>query len=110
MLQTTKGVRELEPGVLHIGQELDTVRAPADGHVARPVSDVPQVELRLAIARLAEDAKSIDTNELQTRVARIFGWKRNGPDITAALNQAIIDAARLGQSTVDGEGMVRPPS
>lgn len=109
LLAEGRTVVELEPGVLHAGEAPGQVRGSTDGAAVRQVGDVPQFELRLAIARLVEDAKSISTSELQTRVARVFGWKRTGPDITAALNQAIIEAARLDQISVANDGMVRLP-
>jgi hypothetical protein len=109
LVASGQGVTELEPGVLHVGAPPSRVRGATGGRAPRSVSEVPQVELRLAIAHLAEDAKAIDAAELQTRVARVFGWKRNGAEITAALKQAIVEATRLNQITVDGAGMVRPP-
>jgi len=78
---------------------LDTVRVPAEEpSTKRPVKHLPPEELREAVYRFTMDAQLITREELTVRVARLFGWGRRGPDIRAALDDAIdelIDDGRL---------------
>lgn len=109
MLSPGSQLREIEPGVLHIGDTPKTVRGgPPDGPAPRKVNEVPPCELRLAIQRLTVDALSIEASELQVQTARVFGWRRNGTEINTALDRAIVEAARLGLISVSADGRVRP--
>ena len=68
------------------------------------MTHVPPHELSQALRRLCEDAHSIDHDELTVRAAAIFGWKKRGKDINAALNRAVqrlLDDGVL-QETSDG--------
>jgi very-short-patch-repair endonuclease len=51
----------------------------------RTVEQVPPSEIRQAMINLVHDAHAIDEGELFVRVARIFGWARNGAVITRIL-------------------------
>jgi hypothetical protein len=51
----------------------------------RTVEQVPPSEIRKAMINLVQDAHAIDEGELFVRVARIFGWGRNGAVITRNL-------------------------
>lgn len=69
---------------------LSKVRVPTDDPESRrEAKHVPQAELQLAIAHLVSDAHAITRDEVSVRVARLFGWSRRGPDVTAALDRAI---------------------
>jgi hypothetical protein len=52
-----------------------------------------ELELALALVRLVQDAGGVSQDELTTRVARLYGWARRGPDITARM-QALIRVLR----------------
>ncbi len=85
------------------GQDLTEVRR-ADADRRERVTHVPPHEISVALRRLCEDAHSIDQDELTTRAAAIFGWKKRGKDIHPALNRAIqrlLDDGVL-QETGDG--------
>jgi hypothetical protein len=80
-------------------QRYDIVRAPVDGdgRTMRDVKAIPHVELSEAVARLVSEARSASSSELQQRPARIFGWRRNGPWIQAALTRTIDDLVASGR-------------
>ena len=80
-------------------QRHDIVRAPVDGdgRTMRDVKAIPDVELSAAVARLVTEARSASTAELQQRAARIFGWKRSGPWIQAALARTIDELVATGR-------------
>jgi hypothetical protein len=52
----------------------------------RTVEQVPPSEIRQAMINLVHDARVIDESEFFVRVARIFGWARNGAVITRNLS------------------------
>lgn len=56
---------------------------------------------------LVSDARSITWDELTTRVARLFGWNRRGPDIAKALDSVLQARLRAGAVIADGE-MLKP--
>lgn len=58
---------------------------------------IPQQELQLAIAHVVRDAHSIPAAEVSVRVARLFGWKRRGPDVSAAIEEAVEELLRIGE-------------
>jgi hypothetical protein len=60
-----------------------------DERTARSVDDVASCELEEAMLRMVEDARAVDEDELQLRVARLFGWSRRGSDIAARLDAAL---------------------
>ena len=63
---------------------LATVRTPTDA-CRREVEHVHDHELTLALTNLVRDAGGITHDELTTRVARLYGWTRRGPDISTRL-------------------------
>jgi hypothetical protein len=74
------------------------VRGPAAA-CRRTIGQVHDSELDLALVRLVKEAAGIGAEELTALVARIFGWERRGPDITARLRQriaALVDGGTLG--------------
>jgi hypothetical protein len=82
-------------GVLHDGEfltltgaALTTVRTPTDA-CRREVEHVHDQELSLALANLVRDAGGITHDELMIRAARLYGWTRRGPDITARMHTLI---------------------
>ncbi|GGS47034.1 DUF3320 domain-containing protein [Actinokineospora fastidiosa] len=80
------------------------VRVPTDDpDTKRDVKYVPMDELKLAVVNLVRDCHAIDRDELTERVARLFGWGRRGPAVSAALYQAIEELDDAGAVTVDGE-------
>jgi hypothetical protein len=79
-------------------QRTDVVRIPQPGdkRTERDVKQVPDVELAQALALLVRKARIVTEAEAQQRTARIFGWRRTGPAITAALTRAIEQLADHG--------------
>ncbi len=75
------------------------VRGPAAA-CRRTIGQVHDSELDLALVRLVKEAAGIGAEELTALVARIFGWERRGPDITARLRQRI--AALVDGGTLSG--------
>jgi hypothetical protein len=67
---------------------LATVRTPTDA-CRREVEHVHDHELALALANLVRDAGGITADELTTRVARLYGWTRRGPEISTRLHALV---------------------
>lgn len=83
---------------------LRQVRIPSDDpDTQREARHTPQHELRIAIARLVGEAHTIRPDDLSIHVARLFGWRRRGPDVRAALEDAIEALVTAGELVHDGE-------
>lgn len=65
-----------------------TVRTPTEA-CRRDVEHVPGQELSLALVNQVRDTGGITRDELTASVARLYGWTRRGPDITARLDGLI---------------------
>ncbi len=76
-----------------------TVRTPTEA-CRRDVEHVHGQELSLALVNLVRDTGGITQDELTAAVARLYGWTRRGPDITARLH-ALIDRL-LANGTLAG--------
>jgi hypothetical protein len=72
-----------------------TVRTPTAA-CKRTIGQVHDSELDLALVKLVGDAAGIGDDDLTAQVARIFGWERRGPDITARLRQRITALLEAG--------------
>jgi very-short-patch-repair endonuclease len=85
-------------------QPTDLVRVPQEGdeRTEREVRHVPDVELAEAVARLVAEARVVTEEEAQQKAARLFGWRRNGPAIQAALMRIVEQLADEGR--VEREG------
>ncbi|GAA1568557.1 DUF3320 domain-containing protein [Kribbella karoonensis] len=82
-----------------------TVRAPRDEHDVRPVQHVPPEELDLAVLGTISDVISADEAEVVIAVSRLFGWRRSGGDIVAAVQASIarsVDAGAIVRSSSGG--------
>ncbi len=103
------GVFRDEAGFLSIdATRPDAVRTPTDDTRShRDAAEIPYIELALAVDMLVNDARSITTDELTTRVARLFGWNRRGPDIMKVLDLAIQSRLEKGSLLAEGQ-MLRP--
>ncbi len=86
-----KAVTKVErDGYVTQKSSVDIVRMPTDDPATRrSVAQIPAVEFELAISLLIGDSHLPDVVELETGVARIFGWQRRGTDIQAAFNRAM---------------------
>lgn len=90
--------------------KLQQVRIPSDEpDTQRESRHIPQEELRLALFRIIEDASTITHDDVSVRVARLFGWRRRGPDVRAALEDAIERLVSDGNVLDDGEYLERAP-
>ena len=98
-------------GVIRVPErQLEQVRTPSDElETLRHIDTIPHEELDLALERLVLDAKAIGWEELTTRVARLFGWKRRGPDITKALDAAVTRLLRDGRILGEKDATLRSP-
>jgi very-short-patch-repair endonuclease len=80
------------------------VRVPTENpETVRPVTQVPNEELDLAVLRVVKDAHAIATTELRTRVARLFGWARTGTDITDAIDASVARLVTSSEVSMTGE-------
>lgn len=91
-------------------QRTDLVRVPVAGdeRSEREVRQVPDVELAEAVARLVAEARVVTTEEAQQKAARLFGWRRNGPAIQAAMARAVDELAASGRLE-RADGVLRAP-
>lgn len=85
----------MSAGVLRDGDFL-TAPGPMSAEVRTPtpacrreIAQVHNFELALALVMLVQDAGGVSEDELTTRVARLYGWTRRGPDITARMRALI---------------------
>ena len=86
---------------------LTTVRTPT-GACHRDVEHVHDHELSLALANLVRDAGGITHDELTSRVARLYGWTRRGPDITTRLHTPHYELLTDGTLTGDEHNLTTP--
>ena len=80
-------------------QRYGIVRGPIDDdpRTLRDIKSIPDIELSEAVARLVNEARAASSTELQQRTARIFGWRRNGSSIQAALARTIDELVAGGR-------------
>jgi hypothetical protein len=83
---------------------LATVRTPTEA-CRRDVEQVHDRELALALVNLIHDAGGINHNELSTRVARLYGRTRRGPDITTRLQALISGLVANGTLTGNADNI-----
>ncbi len=75
---------------LHSMHGSTVVRVPAlDDAPRRPVEEVPPDEIELAITHLLADAGASRKADLREAWARLYGWRRVGPDIERAFDRAV---------------------
>ena len=89
---------ELRGDWLHSPHGSTVVRVPAfDDAPRRPVEEVPPDEIELAIMHLLEDAGASRNADLREAWARLYGWKRVGPDIERAFDRAVRALIEVGK-------------
>jgi REase_MTES_1575/Protein of unknown function (DUF4011)/AAA domain/Protein of unknown function (DUF3320) len=81
-----------------------TVRTPT-GDCHRDVDQVHDEELTLALVNLVRDTGGISRDALTARVARLYGWTRRGPDITARMHTLIDRLLAAGTLTGDADNL-----
>jgi very-short-patch-repair endonuclease len=84
------------------GTEISQVRVPTGNDGLRKVGWVPPAELDLAVLLLVRDARTMGVADLSTAVARLFGWRRQGSDIQAAVSASISRLEQAGSLVNDG--------
>jgi very-short-patch-repair endonuclease len=98
-----------EFGVYRIhGRAVDAVRVPTDASGVRPVLQIPPEELDLAVANVIADAVVAHAEHVTAEVSRLFGWRRQGADIHAALESAISRLLARGLVDRSPDGALRP--
>lgn len=84
--------------------QLRVVRVPTDdSDTQREARHIPRAELQLAVSGIVREANTVAHDEVSIHVARLFGWRRRGPDVRAALEEAIDALIRDGALVDDGE-------
>jgi len=66
-----------------------SVRVPTGEEGVRRVGWIPTDELDRAVVLLVRDARTMDKDHLGTAVSRLFGWRRMGADIQAAVASSV---------------------
>jgi hypothetical protein len=92
-----------------------SVRVPSDTDDIRPVQMVPFDELDLAVVSTVADVVGAGDVDIMASIRRIFGWRRNGGEIAAAVHASIdrcLDAGSLERSNsgairVRADGLIR---
>lgn len=79
------------------GGDAVRVRVPTGEDGVRKIGWIPPAELDLAIVLLVRDARAMDSEALGTAVCRLFGWRRNGSDIQAAVSGAVSRLLKTGR-------------
>jgi hypothetical protein len=69
---------------------------------------VHDYELAKALTWLTRDAGGISQDERSTRVARLYGWSRRGPDITTRLLGLIAKLLDEGLLTGTKDNLTAP--
>ncbi|ONK15216.1 DUF3320 domain-containing protein [Streptomyces sp. MP131-18] len=78
------------------GRNLSVARRPS-GDIVRRVGHVAPGERQLALLALAAESPGISGEELMAHACELFGWRRMGPDIRAALLADIATLYALGK-------------
>lgn len=100
-------VRRGSDDVINLRDKLTVVRVPTAESNLRRVNELPRSELVEALVQTTRDAVSIDQDALFVTVARLFGWKRVGNDVNAALASALREARRQKLLELAGSGQLR---
>ncbi len=79
---------------------------PDDERTIREAGDVPAAEVDEVVLNLLEGAPAANEDELVTRVARVYGWRRLGPDVLEAVELAVDRLVQRGQVVRTGPGEV----
>ncbi|SFE52059.1 DUF4011 domain-containing protein [Blastococcus tunisiensis] len=66
-----------------------SVRVPTGEEGVRRIGWIPTDELDRAIVLLVRDARTMDKDHVGTAVSRLFGWRRMGADIQAAVASSV---------------------
>jgi hypothetical protein len=80
------------------------VRVPITSEDVRPVQQIPPEELERAVWGLVRDAHALPREDLLHGLRDLFGWRRLGADIEAALNRAITRLEKQGKVSKDAMG------
>ena len=98
-----------EAGFYRIGSARE-VRTPRDEDDVRTVHQTPPDELDLAVARIVRDAVTIEDEGVTQAVRSVFGWRRAGGDIQAAIAASVDRCLRMGSVERTGRGTLRAVS
>ncbi|MEU7580593.1 DUF3320 domain-containing protein [Streptomyces sp. NPDC041068] len=102
----SEGGVERAEGFVQVSSFLDTrARRPVPGCV-RKVGHICSAERQLALFELASECPGMSSEELHRQVCELFGWKRLGPDIRAALEADLDVLFREGHLTGSKERIV----
>jgi hypothetical protein len=70
------------------GRDGAVVRTPVPA-CARTVEQIADTELTAALLQLVQASAGLTHDELTAAIARLYGWNRRGPDISARLNRLV---------------------
>jgi len=89
-----------------------SVRVPNDGDElsSRAIREVSPSELRRAIVLFVRDAREIGQPELALRIARIFGWRRTGTEISEKIGVCVAELVHDGTIREVSPGVLRDKS
>ena len=79
--------------------------AAADDEI-RTVAQMPPDEMDLAVVNLTRDAVTVEDEALVGAVCRLFGWRRAGGDIQAAVQTSVDRCLRAGALVRQSSGVL----
>jgi hypothetical protein len=100
-------IDEHDDGFIALPNAEISVRYPADESFKRPIHWIPPDEIRTAIVSVVRDAVAVDQDELERVVRDVFGFKRLGPKIASALQEATRDLLKQSAISQDEAGRYR---
>ncbi|WP_225915235.1 DUF3320 domain-containing protein [Nocardioides jiangsuensis] len=86
------------------------VRVPANEDDIRTVGQTPTEEMDAAVCRVVRDAVTVEESGLILALRALFGWRRAGNDIQAAVNASVARCLAAGKLERTSRGALRATS
>lgn len=106
-LERDSSISRSGDGFIRTPDAADNVRYPPDGSWKRPIDWIPRNEITAAIINVVTDGVAVEQDELERVVRTVFGFKRLGPKIATAIQDAIRSLVKDGMLSKDAAGRYR---
>jgi hypothetical protein len=84
------------------------VRTPVPA-CTRTIEQIADTELAAALLQLVQASAGITHDDLTVAIARLYGWNRRGPEISARLNRLVGDLVADGKLERADHGITPAP-